>query len=298
VSNWSLGPSAGSVSTEHLIRLADYAIAKLIGIGIQCGPHARIVKARAALVAFQRQPTRTHDAIVVSEAVRTAIEFHFIARTFGGTSLDGQAALRQALNQSLTGSLDPRVETNPIARNSQFELVAGSFLSAGGLPIAVAEPDLIAIIADEEIGVAAKRVTSRRKIINRVKAAVKQIERTERRGIVALNVDSFVSDVLHGVDADVAGASFAAHLPELALAHDLLTSNRLIRGLLVRGTKVSIRTSQSVAAMSAIDMLDVTTFEMFHLYAGDSNDTIVTDRLLERFQNTQRERLSAVFRAS
>lgn len=263
MSGWLLGPSAGSVTTGHLVRLIDYAITKLSGLGIQCGPHTRIAKARAALIAFQRQPARSHDGVVVAEAVRTAIEFHFIARTFGGTTLDGQPALRQILNQSLTGALDPRGETNPIARNSQFELAAGSFLSAGGFPIAIAEPDLIAIIGGEEIGVAAKRVTSRRKIISRVKAAVEQIEKTDRRGIVALNVDSFVSDALHGVDPEVAGASFASQLPELAKAHDLLTRNAAVRGLLVRGTKVSILQPQTQPADGAESLIDVTTFETF-----------------------------------
>lgn len=299
MSPWSIGPSASSLSPGYLIRLIGYATDKLVALQISCGPQSRLVRARVVLEAFQRDPKRSrHDAVVLGEAVRTAIEFHLIARTVGGVKPPVHPLLRTALERALTGSLDPRKESNPIARNTQFELSVGAYLLAGGISFAIGEPDLIAHIGDEAVGVAAKRVTSRRKIIHRAKAAVAQIEKTGIRGIVALNLDAFVGEVSHGVAAEAAGESFTAALPEIELLHEILRGNPAVRGLILRGTKVSIAQHDSERAAKPPASVELTTYDTFHLYAEDPNDAIATDAILKDFESVQRERLGAVMRSA
>jgi hypothetical protein len=70
-----------------------------------------------------------------------------------------------------------------------------ALLLMGGTTVRIAEPDLRFQYGTEEVGIAAKRLSSPKQLLKRVLAAAKQIERNGDRGFIAVNVDRFVVDM-------------------------------------------------------------------------------------------------------
>jgi hypothetical protein len=130
---------------------------------------------------------------------------------------------------------DDETDRTIIARNTQFELFVGAWLAAGGVEVRLAEPDLVILFNNEWVGVAAKRVRSRRKVVRRTERAIKQVEARTRIGMVALNVDHLLGDL--ALDGDVVdrGALFEAQVPELADAIRVAQSHPSIKALLALG---------------------------------------------------------------
>jgi hypothetical protein len=81
--------------------------------------------------------------------------------------------------------------------NIQFELYVAAWLILGGAEVTPGEPDLRLLYGREQVGVAAKRVTSLqpKQLKERVKSAVDQIQRSCLRGFMALNLDSRFADL-------------------------------------------------------------------------------------------------------
>jgi hypothetical protein len=77
------------------------------------------------------------------------------------------------------------------ARNIQFELLTAARFVLGHVGVREGEPDMIISFGAESVGVAAKRLTSlsESQVRKRVHAAIRQIERTPYRGIVAVNLE-------------------------------------------------------------------------------------------------------------
>src|SRR6185295_15815854 len=89
------------------------------------------------------------------------------------------------------------------------------------------------------VGVAAKRVTSRKQLLRRVRDAIAQIDASGTDGLIAINVDPLI-DELHpsGSHQDITGA-FEAAVPELAQALDLRARGQRVNGLLALGMHVA-----------------------------------------------------------
>lgn len=88
-----------------------------------------------------------------------------------------------------------------LARDTQFELYIAALLCLASAEVESGEPDLRFRYGYEMVGVAAKRVRSRSQdqVQRHIAKAVDQIERSGRRGWIAVNLDSrFMSIRLHG----------------------------------------------------------------------------------------------------
>lgn len=79
----------------------------------------------------------------------------------------------------------------------QFELFIAAWLILGGCEVTPGEPDLRLLYGREQVGIAAKRVSSLKpkQLKERVKSAVGQIQASGLRGFIALNLDSRFGDL-------------------------------------------------------------------------------------------------------
>lgn len=131
------------------------------------------------------------DGRLLAAFQQTAWEFFLIARgalLCGGPSSPFTAT---KLSEIVVGT-DGKEGRSTLARNTQFELLLASRFCLGGVPVWPGEPDLIINVLGEPIGVAAKRLTSltHEALRKRIAQAVEQIERSGRRGLVALNLEA------------------------------------------------------------------------------------------------------------
>jgi hypothetical protein len=294
--DWSLGPGKKSFGANELIGYADYAISNIRMLRVTCGSTSRLTLARGILEQFRDDPKRARELPIVAEAARTIIQFYLIARTFRNTKTNEHPSLAQLLTRSQGGPVDARIETDASAsaRNFEFELSMGAYFASGGLGIAIAEPDLCIKFGEDIVGVAAKRVRGRGKFMRRVKDAAAQIAKSGLRGIVALNVDSFIGELPHADTADVAGANFFAQLPEYAEAQQFLVAQPTIRGLIIHGTRVIVLSEGVGIDENVLPRIEMATYQVISMFASDDEEREVTNKILDEFAMVQRQRVNAV----
>lgn len=172
-----------------------------------------------------------------------AIEFWMISR-----ALNWQASLPKQLARTLRlsylGDLDPAQPTTKAdkARDAQFEIWLGSWFAMAGRPVQALEPDLRVSFWFEWYGVAAKRVRSRSKIVERVKYAAGQVQKHTKQGFVAISLDNYAGRRGRAAFGVKAGDSFFAAFPELSEAEEWLANSApWVKGLLVYGHLASWR---------------------------------------------------------
>lgn len=85
-------------------------------------------------------------------------------------------------------SFDDETVESTDARNAQFELYVAALLSIGGFRIRLEEPDIVTSWRRVEFGVACKRVQTENGFDKAMKSARRQIERSGRPGIIAVDL--------------------------------------------------------------------------------------------------------------
>lgn len=100
---------------------------------------------------------------------------------------------KNELKQLFSGSRLPAEDTNTLARNLQYQLYLASRFSNSGMEINCVEPDFNFEYEGEIYSVAAKRITSRNKVIERIKEAEKQILRHDYDGFIAISLDRLLN---------------------------------------------------------------------------------------------------------
>lgn len=100
---------------------------------------------------------------------------------------------KNELEQLFSGSRLPAEDTNTLARNLQYQLYLASRFSNSGMEINCVEPDFNFEYEGEIYSVAAKRITSRNKLIERIKEAEKQILRHDYDGFIAISLDRLLN---------------------------------------------------------------------------------------------------------
>jgi hypothetical protein len=137
--------------------------------------------------------------------------------------------------QALSGNPRGNGKKHCAARDTQFEMVLGSWITLAGRAVSLGEPDLLARFETGEYGIAAKRIESRKKIRENTKKAIKQIEKAGKPGIVALNLDQVVRDPvvashLTNPDGGILDALPELHVGESEFRHpDVLARNCVAR---------------------------------------------------------------------
>lgn len=207
---WFTGPSAGLAGATGVLRAADYAIRRLQEVGIRLTPNSRLARARARVASAKGGRAGETADPLLAEATRTVYELYFITRAMGGTGTPSEDLLERW--EHILGGPDlPGDETDSSskARNTQFELFVGAWLSAGGVPVRWEEPDLRMLYYGQELGVVVKRVRSRAKFVRRACDGADQIEEHTAVGVVAINVDHLLDELPQSQDTHVLWGSIS-----------------------------------------------------------------------------------------
>jgi hypothetical protein len=130
-------------------------------------------------------------------------------------------------------------ESSHLARDTQFELYVWGLFNAGNVPCRFGEPDLVCGIGQEEIGIAAKRIWSTEQAKKRLSSAAEQIERSGRRGLVAVNAQEYLSAAATLGELDEKGTAFNADIVRLHGHLPYLARKPHVLGLIVCGTTYS-----------------------------------------------------------
>jgi len=108
--------------------------------------------------------------------------------------------LEQKLRQEhwrmmIGGNLKPENDSlSTPHRDYLLELYIASAVEAAGMPVALAEPDVITGIEDTNVGIAVKRIKSRKQILSNAKKASEQIRRSDaEKGIVFMDVSELMN---------------------------------------------------------------------------------------------------------
>jgi hypothetical protein len=281
---WEKGQPFGPAGSTAILESADYALDRFRALGRSMPENNRLARARAHVQLAHDRAATPPEGQLLAEATRTIFELYLISRAFG-TSTDPRFlnSLEIALGgPDLPGDED---DASSMPRNIQFELYIGAWFVAGGKRIALAEPDLQLEYDGRPIGIAAKRVRSRSKIMRRVSRASRQILAHGSEGIIALNVDHLLDELPSAKGEAERGRHFDASFPEFARVMTSLATRPHVRGLLVVGHQARWVTDADPPTV------DVGAFTKFHLITNESAEQAIGDQFLASLKQEQTVRL-------
>lgn len=236
---WDRGPDVGPAGSGGILVACDRAFERLQQLGVAIPPGSRFQLARKAVDEAHQRKGGFPSAEVMVESTRAIFELYWIVRALGGMK-ELPKRLRVELKDMMKGPRLPQDENdrNSHGRNIQFQLFVGAFLASGGVEVVSAEPDLIVNYFGHAVGVAAKRVFSRKKFLPNVKAAIEQIESSGRSGFVAVNVDRLIDDLALQPTENLT-ERFDREVTELPEALKLVQAHNTVGGLIALGMHVA-----------------------------------------------------------
>ena len=221
---------------SDLVHAATWTLARLTALGVPVlnGNRLELAGKLVRKVLDGHVTIEPEDSLGVerlTEAHWTVIEQYTVARVLNPSGHLGEVGLEK-LRTMLGGPDIAADETNPIARNTQFELYVGATFALGGVSFHLEEPDLSFEYLGTTTGIAAKRVRSPAQLGKRVKEAAEQIQSTGRPGFVAVNVDAIIK--VTGASPTV-GTALDQRLPTLKRVDADLAGRPEVLGLIVFG---------------------------------------------------------------
>lgn len=174
-----------------LLASAAATLARLHALGVALPPSNRLARARSQVEGLLREAD-THgplnvDAAWFGELLRTMLEHHLIVRCIDASD-PREVELVGAI---LSGGDTPAEDRRTHARDTQLELVVATMLRlAGVVGVHLGEPDLRIPAGSETLGIAVKRISSRKQLSKRLKKAVRQIRSQDQRGLVVVGLDA------------------------------------------------------------------------------------------------------------
>jgi len=172
-----------------MVRAVDLTLERLRTLEVRLPPDNRLTRAGKSLKIAAGVPWDELSEpmqATVFEATRTVLEQHLIVRAMLASGHDVRERLRWLLKGAdLPGQTE---ETTP--RDVQFELVVGALLIMGGIQgVRPSEPDWRIRAGEREVGVAAKRISSRKNMTKTFRDAIGQLRRQDLSGLVIVNLD-------------------------------------------------------------------------------------------------------------
>lgn len=141
--------------------------------------------------------------------------------------------IEELLPKLLDGSPDCFLRNRTRAKDTLWELDTYAIMKADGIKVSLGEPDIIADVGGENIGIACKKIYSEANFSKVISGAVAQIETTGRMGLVAVNLDDTFSPgvVLKGQSLAAISATLSQRNDRfmLARAHAQKVSSRRAR---------------------------------------------------------------------
>jgi hypothetical protein len=105
------------------------------------------------------------------------------------------------LRELVRGHPDPALDNSSArARNKEFEWYIAALFRRAGLPVAIAEPDILIEFNGSVRSIAAKRLSSRKQLKSNIKSAQEQIERAAYPGYIFLEVTKYINPDMHFVE--------------------------------------------------------------------------------------------------
>lgn len=278
--SWQLTPGPGLSGSVAIGICARYAERRFAQLKVSSSTPNRLQRARQALEALRGVPPEPADLVKFRDATRTIHDQYYIARALRGDPAKLHLGLKKQLARMLGGPdlAQDEDHNSSQARNVQFELLVGAWLTSGGARVRSAEPDLRVMIGDEDVGVAVKRVRSKKRLSKRLNEAVAQIEKSPGRGIIAICVDSWLDELPLEANSEELGAQFDRSFPEFDAHLDRLSDNERVYGLLAIGTRAGWDLT------SVPPSLHFGTFTKFRTIARRDNDAEVFRRFWDSWQ--------------
>jgi hypothetical protein len=284
---WVAAPSPGRAGTSSIIQSGKYALARFNELGIPFPTPNRLQRAVEAVEELQSATDTTLDLPRFRGATRTIYDSYYIARASASAAGRIDPESRNQLARMLSGPdlVMEEDENSSRARNVQFELLLGAWFTCGGAAVRIAEPDLRVIVGGEELGIAAKRIRSRRQIRKRIHKAVAQVLRGPGRGFPALCVDALLDDLDQLGDPDVLGRQFDECFPEFDDEIARLEGEPRIYGLLAMGTRAGW------VPGSTPPQLDIGSFIKFRALIRNPGEQVRFNNFWEDFRTLQATRM-------
>lgn len=284
---WKTAPGPGRTDPTALVRCATYALNRFRELGIPFPTPNRLERAMAVVDDLRTPSIAEPDPARLRDAIRTIYDCYYIARACGGDAGRVEPELRDRLGQLMAGPdlVIEEDENSSRARNTQFELLLGAWFTCGGTPVRLAEPDVRVVIGAEELGVAAKRIRSRKQIRKRVRKAVDQILKSPGRGFPALCVDGLLDDLDQLGDPEELGCQFDRSFPEFEAEITRLETEPRIYGLLVMGTRAGW------VAGTSPRRLDIGNFVKFRALVRTAAEQAVHDAFWAEFWKSHETRM-------
>lgn len=199
VGPWKAGKPV-SPGSGAMVESADWIIKTLPQLGVSIPGGSRLILARKLIAQVHERQVRLDPEAIdvlkkVADAQRTVAEFFIILRAMQNRRIPVTPDLLDKLSIMLGGSEIEDRDTRTLARDTQFELYVMAQFIMGGATVHFGEPDLRLLFGEEMVGVAIKRLSSRKQLKKRVLDAADQIESRNDRGFIAVNLDRFVTSV-------------------------------------------------------------------------------------------------------
>jgi hypothetical protein len=211
--NASIGTIGGiPFGPTGLIAAADWTRDRLVAFEVPFPSGNRLQSARSLMADLQAgraclRPNEDDLIDRVTEAQWTIVEQYIITRALGLPDYRLGSLKRRKLEEMLSGAPMPAVDSNHLARNTQFELYVAALFTMGDVTARLGEPDVLIDYRGTVCGVAAKRVRSLRQAVRRADEAAEQLMSQRLRGFVAVNVDVLltISEGGPGPESTLAG---------------------------------------------------------------------------------------------
>ena len=229
------------VGARSILAGAEYAIRRFESFGLAGVSASRVVRARDIVASVQDGVTPLRVAnqstlTLVAEANRTLFESYLIARAVAPAHEMPSPDCVERLQLMLGGADTADGDTDSNARDAQFELYLLAFLRIGGARAWMGGPDLWMDYGAETVGVAAKRVSSKKQLGVRLKDGARQVHDTNQRGFLAVNADVYFGGMLTPDDLEERGGAAQRRFASLRGYHNKFRADPAIIGLIGFGT--------------------------------------------------------------
>lgn len=198
-----------SLTLPHIIRLGDVALRILSGLGVREITENRVARSLRVLRHHHASGPTSHASEMreLVSAEQNVLEAFFIA---SAANQAPESVVLAKLETVLRGQVDQASDALSHVRDTQFELVVWALAKLMGEgPAELAEPDVFMRAFGGTVGVAAKRLSSRRSLARHLKKGADQVRRAKPDlGVLAVNVDA----VLPIADGDV--RPYVTELPQ------------------------------------------------------------------------------------
>ena len=168
------------LSAEKIIKSIEWVINRFESFEISVNKSSRFYRFYCDFSKLNKSIVVPENIDELLEGMRDFFEIWQIAK-----SEEVLKSSKKEMEELLGGNRIPSADKNPLARNLQYQLYLASIFSTSGMMVRCEEPDFLFEYMGVTYSVAAKRITSKSKIEERIKEAEKQIHKYSYDGFIA-----------------------------------------------------------------------------------------------------------------